>query len=110
MAIYLWIAILTIIRVTNSKLTPNVSKLRAEVKRMQGNTKDLLDSLDKLELYSKKGDATDVHSKRLEKANAVVDGTLKAIPKFKSEDPAQVISGVLDMTSMALSTFGGRKD
>ena len=121
MSILLWIAIFTIFRVTNSetvdvkeKLRADLSNIKDQLNGMQGSTDDLKESLDAfsngLDDFIKKEDAADVYNKRLGDAKAVVDGTLKVIPKFKSGDPAQVISGVLDMTSMALKTFGGRKD
>jgi len=118
MAVIFWIAIITIIRATNSETVDPKEKLRADLSNikdqlngMQGNTEDLRKSLDTfsegLDEYIKREDAEDVYNDRLAKANAVVLGTSKAIPKFKSGDPGQIISGVLDMTSMALTTFGG---
>ena len=109
-------------RVTNSdesvdpkdKLRADLSNIKDQLHGMQGNTGDLKKSLDDfssgLDDYMKEEDAEDVYNDRLAKANAVVLGTSLAIPKFKSGDPDQIISGVLDMTSMALTTFGGRKD
>ena len=121
MTVIYWIAILTIVRVTNSekvdpkeKLRADLSNIKDQLNGMQGNTDDLVKSLDDfsagLDEYIKKEDAEDVYNDRLAKANAVVLGTSKAIPKFKSGETGQIISGVLDMTSMALTTFGGRED
>ena len=121
MSILLWIVIFTIFKVTNSetvdvkeKLRADLSNIKDQLNGMQGSTDDLKESLDAfsngLDDFIRKEDAADVYNKRVGNAKAVVDGTLKAIPKFKSGDPAQVISGVLDMTSMALTTFGGKRE
>ena len=119
MDIFLWIAIFTIVRVTDSETVDDKDKLRTDLSHikdqlngMQGSTDELKESIDAfsngLDNFLNKDDAADVYNRRLNNAQVVVDGTLKSLPKFKSGDPAQVISGVLDMTSMALTTFGGR--
>ena len=121
MNILLWIAICTIVRVCDSetvnvkeKLRADLSNIKDQLNGMQGSTDDLKESLDAfssgLDEYIKKEDATGAYNRRVGNAKVVVDGALKAIPKFKSGDPAQVISGILDMTSMALKTFGGRRE
>ena len=122
MAILYWIAILAIVRVATSsdeevdpkeKLRTDLSKLKDQLNGMQGEKEDLVKSLDDfskgLDDYIKEEDAEEVYNDRLTKANAVVLGASLAIPKFKSGEPDQVLSGVLDMTSMALTTFGGKK-
>ena len=95
------------------KLRADLSNIKDQLNGMQGSTDDLKESLDAfsngLDNYIKKEDAADIYNRRLEKAKTVVEGTLQVIPKFKSGDPGEVISGVLDMTSMALTTFGGRR-
>ena len=118
MAIIYWIAILTIVRVINSETVDPKEKLRAELSNvkdqlngMQGDTEDLKKSLDAfsdgLDEYIGTEEAAAGRNAKFEKAKTVVEGALKAIPKFKSGDPGQIISGILDMTSMALTTFGG---
>ena len=120
MAIIYWIAILAIVRGMNSETVDPKEKLRADLSNvkdqlngMQGNTDDLKKSLDEfstgLDDYLGTEDATAARNAKFEQAKTVVEGALKVIPKFKSGDPAQIISGVLDMTSLALTTFGGRE-
>ena len=122
MAILYWIVILAIARVVansdenvdpKDKLRTDLGKIKDDLNGMEGNTEDLQKSLDdfsaNLDDYIKQEDDEDIVNERLAKANAVVLGTSLAIPKFKSGEPDQIISGVLDMTSMALTTFGGRK-
>ena len=116
MAIIYWIAILAIVRVTNSDTVDAKDKLRAELSNvkdqlsgMQGDTHDLKKSLD---VFSKELEEDDdnVLAGTFEKANTIVLGVSLAIPKFKSGEADQIISGILDMTSMALATFGGREN
>jgi len=120
MAILYWIVILAIARVVansdenvdpKDKLRTDLGKIKDDLNGMEGNTEDLQKSLDdfsaNLDDYIKQEDDEDIMNERLAKANAVVLGTSLAIPKFKSGEPDQIISGVLDMTSMALTTFGG---
>ena len=46
-------------------------------------------------------------NERLEKFGKVVSGASSSITKFSTGNTEQIISGVLDLTSMALTTFGG---
>ena len=46
-------------------------------------------------------------NERLEQFGKVVSGASSSITKFATGDTEQIISGVLDLTSMALTTFGG---
>ena len=93
------------------KLKADIANIQDQIKNMEGNTEDLQKNLDEfstgLNDYIKEEDTETALKAKIDKAKAVVDGTTKAIPKFKSGDPAQIISGVLDMTSVALATFGG---
>ena len=116
MAIIYWITIFAIIRVTNSETVDPKEKLRVELSNindqldgMQGNTDDLKKSLDALSKDLEEDDKSALAG-TIEKANTIILGVSLAIPKFKSGATDQIISGVLDMTSMALSTFGGMDD
>ena len=119
MGILPWIAFFTIVRLTNSdtvdvkeKLRSDLSAIQKELDGMQGSTDDLKESLNAfsngLDEYIKKEDSAATFDRRVDAANEIVEATLKAVPKFRSGEPGQVISGVLDMTSVALTTFGGR--
>ena len=93
------------------KLQTDIANIQDQIRNMGGNTKDLQKSLDEfstgLNGYIKEEDSEAALEAKIYKAKAVVDGTINSITKFKSGDPAEIISGVLDMTSVALATFGG---
>ena len=116
MVIIYWIAILTIVRVTNSdtvdpkdKLSVELSNVKDQLDGMQGDTDSLKKSLDAFSKDLEEGDESFIAG-TLEKANSIVLGVSLAIPKFKSGETDQIISGILDMTSMALATFGGMEN
>ena len=87
-----------------SNVKANLAKLQSDVKTLQGDKAGLEKSLASL---SEKLDQQTGENEREEKIQSLVEGSLEAVEKFKSNEPTEVISGILELTSLGLATFGG---
>ena len=85
-------------------LKEKILELRNVANSVAFSTPEMISSLSKMETDV---DGDSGGSDKLERLNAMVDGAKGAVEKFASGGVENIMSGILDMSTVALETFGG---